>query len=242
MSMSDFFEKLSLLAFEAHDRLLTFLARWSRPVKLFILIVAHMSLLGIFFPELRRDYGSLAGNALILILFLSPVAAVTRMPLLRIVMGFRREMGILMAYLAIVHGAGYFLDPTYFDTLLLPYLGSDFLSMDPQLIFGIVALILTFPLLLTSNAFSLKRLGGLKWKRLHFLVYPMFVFVAVHRFFRGGDAGLFAGIFETSLLLGSYAFLKYLAWRPGSAPILRRVIDDVGRRYRESVSVRRKAS
>ncbi len=242
MTMPDFLGKLLLLAFEIHDRLLAFLAKWSRPVKLLILIMAHMSLLGVFFPELRRDYGSLAGNVLILILFLSPIATVTRMPLLRIAMGFRREMGILMAYLAIVHGAGYFLDPAYFDTLLLPYFGSDFLSMDPQLIFGIAALILTLPLLVTSNAFSLRRLGGLRWKRIHFLVYPMFVFVAIHRFFRGGGADPLIGIFEASLLLGSYAFLKYLAWRPGSVPVLRRAIDDVGRRYKESVSVRKKAS
>lgn len=239
--MSDFFGKFSSFAFVAHDRLLAFLAGWSKPVKLFILIVAHMSLFGIFFPELRRDYGSLAGNILVLILFLSPVATITRMPLLRIAMGFRREMGILMAYLAVAHGAGYFLDPAYFDAFLLPYLGPRFLSMDLRLIFGIVALILTFPLLLTSNAFSLRRLGGRKWKRLHLLVYPMFVFVAVHRFFSGSYDEPLAGMLEAFFLLGSYAFLKYLAWKKDSLPFLRKSIDFIAVRYEEFLSVKKKS-
>jgi DMSO/TMAO reductase YedYZ heme-binding membrane subunit len=188
-----------------------------------ILIVAHTSLFGLFFPEVRRDFGEMAGNLLIAILFLSPIATITKVPFLRIAMGFRRELGILMGYLAIVHGLGYALSPGFFDSF----------PSDPQIVFGIAAIFLTFPLLLTSNTFAIRRLGGKNWKRVHALVYPMFVLVVTHRFLAGNGDDDFSRIIAGIFLLGSYAFLKYLAWKPESFPFLRKPIDCIAGRYKE---------
>jgi DMSO/TMAO reductase YedYZ heme-binding membrane subunit len=231
--MIDIPKVILLFVFAAHDRMLSFLVPRMKAVKILLLMVAHLSLFGIFFSESRKDFGELAGNMLIAILFLSPLSVIIGAPFLRVAMGFRREAGILMAYLAIVHGAGYFLDPIYFDAAILPYLGSDFFAMEPQLLFGIFGIILTFPLLLTSNAFSLRNLGGKNWKRLHMLAYPMFVFVVLHRFSSGNDGELLSGALEAILLIGSYVFLKYLAWKKESFPLLRKPIDRIAGRYKE---------
>lgn len=50
------------------------------------------------------------------------------------------------------------------------------------LIFGILAYVGMLVLAFTSNDFSLKKLGGKKWKRLHRLVYVIFALVLVHTF------------------------------------------------------------
>jgi DMSO/TMAO reductase YedYZ heme-binding membrane subunit len=218
-------------AFAAHDSALSFLVPRVKAIKTLILIVAHISLFGVFFPELRKDFGELAGNVLIAILFLSPISAITCVPIFRVAMGFRREAGILMAYLATVHGAGYFLDPIYFDADILLYLGPDFFAIEPRLLLGIVGVVLTFPLLLTSNTLMQRKLGGRNWKRLHSLVYPIFVFVLLHRFSGGASDGIPSKAFEALFLLGSYAFLKYLVWRKESFAFFRKPMKMIGEQY-----------
>lgn len=222
------------MGFRLHETLFKWVSGHSRILKIGILMVAHASLLGFLFPEARNDFGEMALNLLIVILFLSPVAAITRMPLLRIAMGFRRELGILMGYLAMVHGLGHLVDPSFFDLSIAPYLPGDILSIDPFLLFGAAGLVLTFPLLLTSNALALRALGGVRWKRLHRIVYPMFVFAVLHR--SVGPEGVYDDAVKAAqgvLLLGGYSLLKFLVWKPESFPLLRTVISSVGARYGE---------
>lgn len=226
-------EKPLLLGFRLHDILFTWLSRNIRMVKTIILILAHFSLTGFFFPDMRTELGEMALNILILILFLSPVASITRMPLLLIVMGLRREIGILVGYLAMVHGLGYFIDPASFALSIAPYLPGDILSIDPILLLGTAALFLLVPLLLTSNAFALRVLGGVRWKRIHMIVYPMFFLVVLHRFMAsGGLSGGIANVAEVILLLGGYSLLKFLAWKPNSFPLFRGMLSSIGERYR----------
>lgn len=232
-------ERLLSIGFRLHDILFRWISGHIRILKIGILIVAHASLLGFLFPELRNDFGEMAANLLIAILFLSPAAAITRMPLLRIAMGFRRELGILMGYLAMVHGLGYLIDPSFSDLAIAPYLPGDILSIESFAIFGAAALVLTFPLLLTSNALALRALGGVQWKRLHRIVYPMFVFVVLHRSVGpGGVSDDVVKAVQGALLLGGYSFLKFLVWKSESFPLLRTVISSVGERYGEHLSAR----
>ncbi len=227
-------ERLLSIGFRLHDILFRWISGHIRILKISILIVAHTSLLGFLFPELRNDFGETALNLLIVILFLSPVAVITRMPLLLIAMGFRRELGILMGYLAMVHGLGYLIDPSFFDLSIAPYLPGDILSIESFVIFGAAALVLTFPLLLTSSALALRALGGVRWKRLHRIVYPMFVLVVLHRSVGpGGVSDDMVKAVQGALLLGGYSFLKFLVWKPESLPLLRTVISSVGARYGE---------
>lgn len=239
MNMDHAIEKHLSPAFRLHDALLGLLSRHVRALKTVILIVAHMSLLGFLFPDLRKDFGEMALNVLILVLILSPLAAITRMPLLRVAMGFRRELGILMGYLAAVHGLGYVVDPVFFEFSVAPYLPRDMLSIEPFLLFGMAALLLTLPLLLTANAFMLRKLGGVRWKRLHALVYPMFILVVLHRFaVSGGVSDGFGNALGAVILLGGYSFLKFLAWKPESFDALRRTVDGIGREYGEFCSAK----
>jgi DMSO/TMAO reductase YedYZ heme-binding membrane subunit len=154
------------------------------------------------------------------------------MKLLAQLMGLRRELGILMGCLALTHGVAYFVDPTSFFFNIAPYLNVGFFSMRPIFYFGIFALILTLLLLMTSNSFSVRFLGGEKWKKLHRIVYLLLLLVLLHVFF---VQSIIKGYNTVSLIhpLGvifSYVLLKLLAWKNFLTP-LRSVIEYVGARY-----------
>ncbi|MFZ3031809.1 MAG: ferric reductase-like transmembrane domain-containing protein [Candidatus Moraniibacteriota bacterium] len=226
-------------AFWWHDWASTFLAKHLFGVKRCILIVAHLSLFGFFFPEMRKDFGELAGNLLIVILFLSPISKILRMRLLLQAMSLRRELGITMAYLATVHGVGFLLDPEWFALFIAPYWRDDFLAIDPAYLFGMGAYVLTLPLLLTSNSLAQRFLGS-KWKLLHRLVYALFVLAIFHRFLVRGGADI-GEVFQVTFLLASYALAKILAWK-NFLPTLQKSIDWVALQYKEYTIARKEAA
>ena len=123
-----------------------------------------------------RDYGELAANLLIGILFLSPLARITRMRFLNQLMSLRRELGILMGYLALTHGIGFMMDPMIQQAVFATDPSVALLSPERAYLYGFIALALTLPLLLTSNNLMQQRLGGKNWKLLHRTVYIMFAF------------------------------------------------------------------
>ncbi len=205
------------IVYQLHDGASDFLVKHVFTVKRGILIVAHLSLLGFFFPEVRKDFGSLAANLLIVILFISPLSKIFRMRLLLQLMMLRRELGITMGYLATVHGVGYLLDPDWFEFIVAPMLAGNIWGEDPRYIFGILAYMLTLPLLLTSNVLA-QRFLGTKWKLLHRTVYGMFALAIIHRFLAKGTPTIV--IFEIVLLLGSYGLAKFLAWKNVLPPLV----------------------
>lgn len=215
-----------------HDAVSDFLAKYLKQIKWGLLAVAHASLLGLFFPQLARSFGSLAQDILLVILLVSPLSKLFRMKLLYQLMGLRRELGIWFAYAAIVHSTGYFLNPSWFDIYIAPFLAHP-LAILPRYIFGIVALILTLPLLLTSNTFSLRVLKG-NWKKVHWLVYPLFAAMLLHIFLsrRIGSGIDLAGALQAAFAFGGYIFLKLLAKNNFVAP-LRDINAYVGQRYKE---------
>lgn len=238
MSMENFLKRIDpflTFAFRGHDIGADLLGRWYGSVKWSILILAHLSLLVLLIPELavfRKSAGELAANLLIALLFLSPLSVIFQMRLLSLGMGLRREIGILMGYLAVVHGVGYMSDPHFFTFFIAEHLGTEIISMDTSILVGLIGLLLTLPLLITSNRFSMQHLGGKNWKRLHRLVYPAFLFIVLHRFFRVGGSWQEVGpLIEAGILIGSYAWLKYLAAKPAAWPWFRRIISLTGMRY-----------
>lgn len=68
---------------------------------------------------------------------------------------------------------------------------------DATLVTGTTAVLLLVPLALTSNRFSMRRLGR-NWKRLHRLVHAVITVVALHLYFLEGVRGLV----EAALLFG----------------------------------------
>ena len=210
--------------FRLHDVLSGFLARHLFGVKRTILVVAHLSLFGFFFPELRKDFGETSAHVLLVILFLSPLSKIFRTKLLLQMMSLRRELGILMAYLATVHGLGFMLDPQFVAAV------SQMPSQPLFLVFGFSAYVLTLPLLLTSNNLAQKYLGGKKWKLLHRLVYLVFIFAVLHRMMvKGADTSAVA---QSVILVSTYVLAKLLAWKNFLPPLVTG-IEHVAGRYRE---------
>lgn len=223
------------IVYRLHDWASDFLVKHIFTVKRSILVVAHLSLFGFLFPEMRKDFGELAANLLIVILFISPLSKIFRMRILLHLMMLRRELGIMMGYLATVHGVGYLIDPDWFHFIIAPILNGNIWGDNPRFFFGILAYLLTLPLLLTSNALAQKYMGA-KWKMLHRTVYLMFAFAIIHRFLMKGAPAFV--LVEIVLLLGSYGLAKALAWK-NFLPFLVRSIDlirdDYGR-YKQSVA------
>lgn len=233
--MQKFFEKIDpfvVLCFDLHDFASSFIAKNFLLIKRGMLVIAYLSLFWILFPEMRRSFGNLAEVMLLFILFLSPVSKIFRMRLLSQLMGLRREFGILMGCFALVHGVAYFIDPAAFFFNIKPYLNTRFFSMQPLFYFGILSLIFTVPLLVTSNNFSLRLLGGKKWKMLHRIVYALLLTVLLHILFlqsmrRGYSA---AALIQPASIIFAYALLKVLAWK-NFLPPLCDIITYVSERY-----------
>ncbi len=218
------------LFFSVHDFLSSLLAKHVIFAKRTLLIIAHLGLFGILFPGLYRNFGQLAFFLLLGLLFLSPLSRMTRMPLLLQLMGFRREIGIMMAYFAIVHGLGYLLDPLWFSLYVEPFLQGRILSIEPRYLFGFVAYLLTLPLLMTSNRWAQQLLGVPRWKHLHRLVYGLFIFVVLHYFLIRGRYRV-SDLLQAVTLLSVYGAVKLLAWRNFLSP-LADIMAVIGKRYR----------
>jgi DMSO/TMAO reductase YedYZ heme-binding membrane subunit len=99
-------------------------------------------------------------------------------------MKYRRYLGIIMFNFAFIH---------FMWLRGFSYIEYGFPDIVPTYqIFGTVALLLLFPLYLTSNNFSLKKLGK-KWKLLHRLVYPSMFLLVLHTSLQGLDYALIYG-------------------------------------------------
>lgn len=206
------------ISFRLHDTVSNFLAAHFFRIKTALLVLAHLTLFGFFFPDLRSDFGEAGGNLLIVILFLSPLSKIFRIRLLQQLMGLRRELGILFGYLVTVHGVGYLIDPS-FHVVLGQYLPWEPLSLEAPFIFGLLAYLLTLPLLFTSNNLANRLLGGRNWKLLHRTIYLMALMAVLHRFMMKGmtDWALIQMIF----LIAMYVLAKLLAWRNFLTPLVR---------------------
>lgn len=111
------------------------------------------------------------------IYFLLATLAVT--PLLRWgrvnLMRFRQALGLICFTYLLCHVAAWIV----FD---MGFLWSQMLkdvTKRPYLLFGMAGFLLLLPLALTSNRFSIRRLGA-GWRRLHRLIYPAAILACAH--------------------------------------------------------------
>lgn len=220
-----------LFLFRCHDLTSGLVGKYFLMLKRAILIAAHLSLFGFLLPDMRRSFGSLALSLLLGIVFLSPLGGIFRTRLLLQLMGLRRELGIFMAYLALVHGLGYMTDPLWLSYFVAPYASGNLSAMDLRNLLGLLALILTLPLLFTSNNVATRLLRSRNWKRLHRLVYLVLFFALFHKFLRFGIIRV-GDIVPPTLIFLVYLFAKALAYR-NIFPPLRNSIDWVAERYRQ---------
>ena len=120
---------------------------------------------------LERALGELAIKALVIVLALTPIRRVTGISF----MPHRRALGLIVFFYVVCHLAAWALldvqDPSriWADIVKRPYIT-----------IGMVAFLLLVPLALTSNNYSVRRLGPLRWRRLHLLGYVAALLAAVH--------------------------------------------------------------
>ena len=217
--------------YRLHDWASSLLATHFLLIKRTLLVVAHLALFGLLFPELRRNFGSAAELMLLGVLFLSPVSKILRTRILLQLMALRREMGIMMGYLATVHGLRYFIDPDWAGSITALFQETGLSGESIPYFLGLVAYGITLPLLLTSNVWAQRSLGGINWKRLHRMVYVVLPLVLIHHFsIQRGISPL--ALIQAALITFAYISLKLLAWQ-NFLPPLKRGIDAVAKSYRD---------
>ncbi len=141
--------------------------------------------------------GKVAEILLFIILFIAPLAIIFRVSLLRRALIYRQAMGVMMLYVALFHGVSLFDYTRLFDVT--------YYSITHNIVYGVMALLLTVMLGITSNRFSMRHLHRW-WKRLHRFAYPLFFLVVVHASITTGEKKLI-------LLALLFLLLKFLAYR-----------------------------
>lgn len=88
----------------------------------------------------------------------------------------RRMLGLFAFAWGVAHFATYLWLDQFFDWMAIAH---DVLKR-PFITVGFAALVLMVPLAVTSNAFSIRRLGGRRWQALHRAVYGIAILGVVH--------------------------------------------------------------
>lgn len=88
---------------------------------------------------------------------------------------YRRALGLLAFYYVLAHFAVYL---TLDRGLILSSIAGDILKR-PYIMLGMAGLIMLIPLALTSNQWSIRRLGQ-RWNKLHKLTYPILIVAILH--------------------------------------------------------------
>lgn len=121
--------------------------------------------------KLEHLLGELALQLLVVTLAVTPLRRFTGIALIR----FRRALGLLTFYYVSLH----LLVWLVLDVQIPAQIWADIVKR-PYVTIGMAGFLLLIPLALTSNTMSIRRLGPLRWRRLHQLSYIAAVLGAVH--------------------------------------------------------------
>lgn len=151
--------------------------RYNKYIRYFLLILSISTIGFLFFPNTTKESGEKAILVLWIILWIPILARVFWIQIAKTLLPIRKELGILMWMLAVVHGFWYiFSGDISFILQKSFWIYSWFLT---TYAFWVFALTLTIPLLLTSNFWAIK-LFGKNWKKLHKTVYIMAICTVAH--------------------------------------------------------------
>lgn len=87
---------------------------------------------------------------------------------------FRRAVGVITFFYLLAHLLTWLVLDVQFQNVWADIVKRWYITV------GMAAFVLMIPLALTSNDWSLKRLGASTWRKLHKLVYPIAILGAVH--------------------------------------------------------------
>jgi len=121
---------------------------------------------------LENGLGEWALRFLILGLAVTPLLRFARINLVK----YRRALGLIAFIYVVVHLATYLaLDKQFF----WGEIGKDIIKR-PYITIGMAAFLMLVPLAVTSNRYSIRKLGSAGWRNLHRLVYPAVLAGAIH--------------------------------------------------------------
>ena len=121
--------------------------------------------------ELEHRYGELAINLLVAGLAVTPLRRHLGLNL----MPFRRAIGVLTFFFVLAH----LLVWAVLDVQTVARVWADIVER-PYVTIGMAGFLLLLPLGLTSNNWSVRKMGAAAWRKLHKLVYPAAVLGALH--------------------------------------------------------------
>ncbi|WP_238367664.1 protein-methionine-sulfoxide reductase heme-binding subunit MsrQ [Mesobacterium pallidum] len=119
---------------------------------------------------LEHELGEFALKLLIVVLAITPLMRLARVNLVK----YRRALGIMTYVYVMLHFAVWLV----LDVQILSEVWADIVKR-PYVTVGFVAMLLMTPLALTSNNWSIRKLGP-RWRKLHKLTYPVAVLGALH--------------------------------------------------------------
>lgn len=121
---------------------------------------------------IEHQMGLWALQLLIAGLAITPLRRFLGVNLLR----YRRALGLVAFFYVVLHLMAWLV----LDMGMLWGQALSDIVKRPYITVGMAGLVLLVPLAVTSNDWSLRRLGAVRWRKLHRLVYPAVVLGAVH--------------------------------------------------------------
>ncbi|MEW7007537.1 MULTISPECIES: protein-methionine-sulfoxide reductase heme-binding subunit MsrQ [unclassified Lentilitoribacter] len=121
---------------------------------------------------LENGLGEWALKFLILGLCITPLMRFFKLNLIK----YRRTIGLVAFGYVVAHFTTYLLLD---QQLRWGEIVTDIIKR-PYITIGIASFLLLFVLAVTSNGFSIRRLGAAGWKKLHLIVYPAVILAALH--------------------------------------------------------------
>ena len=88
----------------------------------------------------------------------------------------RRQVGLFAFFYGVLHFFGYIWLDQFFDWA---FIVQDIISR-PFILVGVLTLTLLCPLAITSTQYWMRRLGGKRWQKIHYLVYPAAILAVIH--------------------------------------------------------------
>jgi len=123
--------------------------------------------------KLIRELGVWGLRLLIVGLAITPLARILKQPRL---IRFRRTIGLFAFTYVLLHLTNYVVTDQWFDWAAI---GKDILKR-PFITVGMAAFVLLVPLAATSTNWALRRLGPVRWRRLHRLTYLIVPLGVIH--------------------------------------------------------------
>lgn len=120
---------------------------------------------------LEHELGRFSLKLLIVILAVTPLRRATGVNLIR----FRRALGLVAFFYVVIH----LLVWLFLDVQIWSHIWKDIVKR-PYITIGMVGFVLMLPLAATSNNLSVRRMGAVAWKRLHWFTYPAVLLGGIH--------------------------------------------------------------